>query len=543
MTLLQCALSKIFTIDQIRKKCVVFLIGTPMSHSSRKPLLDQFVGNPAVQSGYISLLGHVILGLLLVALVTDWKTPKRPPPLLIAFGEKKTDELHDNDLHINHVMDITSTVDTSGEMETVETTIDPQPQISVTMPLVDVPPLVTVESPVQTGSIVLEESASGAPVIQEASMSSMTSSATAESVPERPAAKNNGQTTGFHSRCGDARTAAVKENGGSAQSEQAVELGLRWLAEHQAVDGSWQFDLSGCRCEGACRHPGTIRSSTASTAIALLPFLGSGNTHVQGPYQQTVSRAIYYLISRMQSTPRGGDFCEGTMYGHGVTTMALAEAYGLAGDDMLVPYIQEAIRFIQTAQDQHSGGWRYLPGQAGDTTVTAWQLVALKSASLAGVETPSPTIEGVKRFLDLVQSNNGATYGYRTPDPKPCTSAIGLLCRMYTGWQSENEALLRGVTSLAKTGPDPHAVYQNFYLSQVLMQLNHPVWPRWNRKNREQLISLQSKAGHEVGSWFFNDPDTSPGGRLAHTALAVLTLEVYYRLLPIYTQKAVQDTF
>lgn len=348
---------------------------------------------------------------------------------------------------------------------------------------------------------------------------------------------------GFAARRGEARAAAVEARGGSAASEQAVERGLAWLAEHQAVDGSWQFDLSGCRCQGACRHVGTLKSSTASTAIALLPFLGAGNTHVDGPYQQTVSRGIYYLISRMQPTPRGGDFCEGTMYGHGVTTLALAEAYGLAGDEMLVPYLRDAIRFIQTAQDQHSGGWRYLPGQSGDTTVTAWQLAALKSAALAGLETPSPTIEGVRRFLDRVQANNGAAYGYRTPQAKPCTSAIGLLCRMYTGWGREQEPLVRGVTALAKTAPSADAIYQNFYLAQALLQLNHPVWTRWNRQNRDQLVSRQARVGHESGSWFFNDPDTAPGGRLAHTALAVLTLEVYYRLLPIYTEKAVQDAF
>ncbi len=514
-----------------------------MSNSSRKPLLDQLASNPAVQSGYTSLLCHVLLGLLLVVLVNEWKTPKRPPPLLIAFGESSFHEQYDDDLQLNHVLDISPTVDPSETMETADATIDAQPQISINAPLVDTQPLTTVDLPVQAGSIVLEGSPSSAPTIQEASLGSSTRLNTSTSAPDSLNPEGKEQAKGFHSRCGDARSAAVKANGGSAQSERAVELGLRWLAEHQAADGSWQFDLSGCRCEGACRNPGTIRSTTASTAIALLPFLGSGNTHVQGPYQEKVSRAIYYLISRMQPTPRGGDFCEGTMYGHGVTTLALAEAYGLAGDDMLVPYLQEAIRFIQTAQDQHSGGWRYLPGQAGDITATAWQLVALKSASMTGIETPSPTIEGVKRFLDRVQSNNGASYGYMTPGQSPCTSAIGLLCRMYTGWRPENETLLRGVTALAKTGPDPHAVYQNFYLSQALLQSNHPVWPRWNRKNRDQLISLQSKAGHEVGSWFFNDGDTASGGRLAHTALAVLTLEVYYRILPIYTGNAVRDAF
>ena len=36
------------------------------------------------------------------------------------------------------------------------------------------------------------------------------------------------------------------------------------------------------------------------------------------------------------------------------------------------------------------------------------------------------------------------------------------------------------------------------------------------------------------------DRHLAPAGRLAHTALAILTLEVYYRLLPIYTEEAVE---
>ena len=212
-------------------------------------------------------------------------------------------------------------------------------------------------------------------------------------------------------------------------------------------------------------------------------------------------------------------------------------------DEFLVPYVHDAVRFIETSQDMHGGGWRYLPGQSGDITVTAWQLAALKSASLAGVGAPSPTIDGVSRFLDRVQTQKGAAYGYRSPAAKPCTSAIGLLCRMYTGWDERQEQLVRGVTNLAKPGPSPTAIYQNFYLSQSLLQLDHPVWPRWNAKNRDQIVQQQARFGHETGSWFFADPDTAPGGRLAHTALAVLTLEVYYRLLPIFRQEAVEGGF
>ena len=111
-----------------------------------------------------------------------------------------------------------------------------------------------------------------------------------------------------------------------------MERGLAWLARHQAIDGSWRFDLSGCRCDGGCRDPGTVSSTTASTGIALLPFLGAGHTHVAGDYRETVTRGLYYLMSRLQATPRGGDLSEGTMYGHGVATLALAEALPSAGE-------------------------------------------------------------------------------------------------------------------------------------------------------------------------------------------------------------------
>jgi hypothetical protein len=344
----------------------------------------------------------------------------------------------------------------------------------------------------------------------------------------------------FAGRGAAARGASVTGRGGSAASEAAVARGLEWLARHQAADGSWRFDLSGCRCDGACRQPGTVTSTTAATGIALLPFLGAGQTHEEGEHRETVTRGLYYLMSRMRATPRGGDLSEGTMYGHGVATLALAEALGMTGDRMLVPYVRDGVRFSETAQDLNGGGWRYLPGQPGDTTVTAWQLAALKSAALAGVAVPSPTLDGIDRFLDRVQVRNGEGYGYLAPQDRPCTSAIGLLCRVYTAWP-DPAAIDRGLARLAKPGPDREAVYQNFYLSQALLLRNHHAWPRWNRRNRDQLVARQADFGHEAGSWSFADADTAPGGRLGHTALAILTLEVYYRLLPIFTAEAAES--
>jgi N-methylhydantoinase A len=81
---------------------------------------------------------------------------------------------------------------------------------------------------------------------------------------------------------------------------------------------------------------------------------------------------------------------------------------------------------------------------------------------------------------------------------------------------------------------------------QRLFALDAALTQRMRRKQgraRDQLVAQQARHGHEVGSWFLPDPDTAPGGRLAHTALALLTLEVYDRLLPLYRLEAVELGF
>jgi len=52
------------------------------------------------------------------------------------------------------------------------------------------------------------------------------------------------------------------------------------------------------------------------------------------------------------------------------------------------------------------------------------------------------------------------------------------------------------------------------------------------------LIDSQVKEGCAAGSWDTNDPSPDPwraqGGRIMITSLCCLTLEVYYRYLPLY---------
>ncbi|MFM9059728.1 MAG: hypothetical protein ACKOSQ_11510 [Planctomycetaceae bacterium] len=487
--------------------------------------IQWIVASRAIRSGYASAVCHVLALIVLALLVIPAETARRPRPIRIRFAPPAAESGTDGGVQPVTMAGRNSAPDTA--VARVEPSQAPRAEAPPAPAPADAqadPPLVEVAAP---------SAPAAAPVVARPASLARPSAATTA---------GDGADTGdpFATRRGGARGAAARQRGGSAASEAAVDAGLAWLAAHQGADGSWRCDLTNCRCAGACRDPGTVASTTAATGLALLPFLGAGHTHVEGDHRDVVNRALYYLISRIRPTPRGGDLAEGTMYGQGVATLALAEALGMTRDDMLVRPVTDAVKFIVTAQDAYGGGWRYLPGQPGDTTVTAWQLAALKSAALAGVAVPSPTIDGVRRFLDRVQARGGEAYGYQGPQALPCTSAIGLFCRLHTGWD-DGDAIRRGLATLAKPGPDPQAVYTNFYLAQALLQGNHAAWPAWNRRNRDHLVATQAAIGHERGSWFCADPETAPGGRLAHTALAVLTLEVYYRLLPVYRPEAVEQ--
>jgi hypothetical protein len=344
------------------------------------------------------------------------------------------------------------------------------------------------------------------------------------------------------------RARLVEEGGGTPESEDAVARGLRWLEVHQNRDGSWHFNTDQGPEACACRDPGHAATTTGATGLALLAFLGRGQTHRKGKYQRCVKDGLYYLMSRLKETPHGGNLNEldGRMYDHGIASIALAEAFALTRDEELEEAAQQAIDFIVFAQHKAGGGWRYSPGMPGDTTVTGWQMMALKSGQMAYLRVPGDTIQRAIKFLDRVQFEKGARYRYQKQDKAPqpwVTTTVGLLCRMYTGWDKDHPALRHGVELLSNKGPSTDNMYYNYYGTQVMHHWGGNKWENWNYVMREHLIETQERDGHESGSWYFDGGHGSQGGRLYNTALAVMTLEVYYRHLPIYRAEAANDGF
>ena len=349
------------------------------------------------------------------------------------------------------------------------------------------------------------------------------------------------------------KNSLLKLFGGTKQSEDAVGRGLGWLAKHQQSDGRWELHRG-------YDHPGreNLRTDTGATALSLLCFLGAGYTHQDGKYKEVVRKGLNWLKKIQKPDGDLHDWQElgrqTAFYAHGQGTIALCEAYGMTRDSALQEPARKALQFIFDSQNEH-GGWQYQPGAVGDLSVTGWQVMAMQSARMAGLEVPDENLTRVQLFLDSVGSQGGRRYRYKAADPEslfsPAMTAEGLLCRQYLGWKREHPALQDGVQwlleeqNLPRWAEGRRNVYYWYYATQVMHHMEGEAWDKWNTALRDQITSAQVKVGKLSGSWHPSKPQGDnheygeAGGRLYVTCLSILTLEVYYRHTPLYRETAV----
>ena len=355
-----------------------------------------------------------------------------------------------------------------------------------------------------------------------------------------------GKAGGMGGRSGAQRQKLVQSGGGNAASEAAVEAALKWFINHQLPDGSWSFDLTKCpSCQGQCKNEATGAKSypvAGPTSLALLPFLGRGYTHKEGPYKKQIEFALNALATKVVNGK--GNAGEGN-YVQGLAGICLSEAYAMTQDQRLAMPAQLAVNYIIAAQDPVGGGWGYSFRAPGDTSILGWNLMGLKSGHMAFLSVDPLSVKRAVGFLDSVQSDEGSGYGYRGPGNSPPLTAAGLLCRMYLGWKKDHPALNRGLDRLAKLGPNNN-LYYDYYGTQVMHHVEGDRWVSWNTKMRDMLVKDQEKTGHEQGSWYEPYVGASHGhgvGRIYTTSLATMILEVYYRHLPLYSGQSVDDEF
>ena len=162
--------------------------------------------------------------------------------------------------------------------------------------------------------------------------------------------------------------------------------GLQWLARRQMGDGRWRLEA------------GTTRNDVAATAFALLPLLGAGNTpkitDALHPYARAVERGLKFLVNG-QGTD--GEFAP-DMYAHALATRTVCEAYRRTKDPAASRHRPAHIDFMSGERGRRLA--HTLPGQAGDTSVTSYQVVALASARRASLNVPKETLTRTGKYLD-----------------------------------------------------------------------------------------------------------------------------------------------
>ena len=344
------------------------------------------------------------------------------------------------------------------------------------------------------------------------------------------------------------RLAVARKRGGSIETEQAVERGLRWLAENQEDDGSWSSRKSGGgqedRIFGHDRKNAGAQADCGITGLAMLSFLAAGQSHLEGQYHKQVQQGLEYLV-RQQSP--NGDLAGSAklfarMYCHSMSLLALSEALAMTGDERLKSAVQRGVNFSVSAQNRVDGGWRYQPGDTGDMSQFGWQVLALRSAKLGGAVVPQSTFERMGRFLESCSSGIGNGLASYRPKQGVSTTmtAEALLCRYMLDQTVAPTTLLEASRRIATEKPTPHHVnlYYWYYGTLAMYHAGGSNWDQWNNELKKTLLTLQNRGGANGGSWSPAGVWGGYGGRVYSTAMATLNLQVYYRYLPIYSELA-----
>jgi hypothetical protein len=344
------------------------------------------------------------------------------------------------------------------------------------------------------------------------------------------------------------------------QTEAAVELGLQFLGRYQHTDGRWTLEGFGEETQ--------LSSDTAATALALLAFQGAGYNHREHKYKNVVRSGLDHLMAHQKEN---GDLFVALdddsnrsvwLYSHALATIALCEAYGMTQDPELRVPAQKAIDFIVESQNKELGGWRYAPGINSDTSVSGWCMMALKSGELANLTVPKETYARIEHWLSNAQKSGAEAHLFRYNPHAPNTieqrhglvasktmTSVGLLMRLYSGSKRDSQVMKDGAAYLRKNLPaigtprDPQRdTYYWYYGTQVMYHMGGDDWKAWNSKLHPLLVDTQIKQGPLAGSWQPRGPVpdrwSNHAGRLYVTTMNILSLEVYYRHLPLYEETA-----
>ena len=344
--------------------------------------------------------------------------------------------------------------------------------------------------------------------------------------------------------------------------DKAVEKSLVWLAASQKPDGSFPTIAGG--------QPGV-------TSLCVMAFASHGHLPGQGKYGEQLQKSIDYIVDCQKQSgllaldcpdtkavPRNvaRDTSNNAVYNHAISATVLSEMYGLAeGSDKMADAIEKAIK--ATLEMQHwpkknareLGGWRYLnrtlsPDTQSDLSVSAWQIMFLRSAADGGFDVPKERVdEGVAYVLRSFNAKHGTFHLFvanGAPERSRGMAGAGILALAHSGVHDRPETkqaaeyLLKwpcipyGQDDPLKTGHfwySDRYHYSAFLATQAMYQMGGKYWKAHFPPTAMALVDNQQKEG----SWQVEKHHyDSQFGEAYTTSLALLALGAPNQLLPVF---------
>jgi hypothetical protein len=353
----------------------------------------------------------------------------------------------------------------------------------------------------------------------------------------------------------------------------AVLAGLQWLSDHQSADGFWDCDdfmyedkyMDKPSSDGA----GDSTNDVGVSGLALLAFLGNGNTTSKGPYKDNVASGVNWLLDVQDLTTGliGEEVGNPTLYNHSIAAMALGEACVMGKSVMLRRKLRKSTNLILNAQNPYQA-WRYSlePDGANDSSITGWMVFALKTAEDAKVSVPNSAYHGAKEWFNAMTDKGTGRTGYAfgngggpggppsrlkiylerfPPEKSEALTAVALLSQIFmtdskkvkTWRDHENYDLMRKQADLlANKLPvwDDEGgscdMYYWYYGTFAMNQWGGKHWKSWKKAIERALLPNQRQGKDNFsGSWDPIGPWGDDGGRVYSTAICTLIMEVYFR--------------
>jgi len=329
-------------------------------------------------------------------------------------------------------------------------------------------------------------------------------------------------------------------------AEKAVDRGLDWLAKNQGSAGNW-----------GCNDLGLV-------SMGALAFMSAGHMPDRGKYGSNVRRALEFVV--INARPSGLlniSSQRRDMYNHGLSVFVLSQAYGMARDRRIGGALDKGIKLILDVQCE-DGGWAYeaiRKSRGHDLSLTVMQAKAMRAAMDMGLEIPPQRVEMaiqyiVKRFKNY-GSADGLRYGsdplslrpgaftYNGGQSSTAMAAAGAVClqefgkyddfRIQRSMNRVLEDINERMGEKLNQGQIPFDAYAMTYVAQALYQVGGRRWREGFPKIRDAIVKMQcTEPGREVfGSWGANGHVGGKEGRLYGTSVAVFSLSIPNRFLPI----------